>query len=300
MKLVDLKCPNCSSSLVKEGGHLVCHSCGSVFSVDYDESDVEYEKIKTEPERDQRRLQHEKELLEKKFELEQRAAIESENRQQKRTIIRRLIITLIIVFASVSWISLCVIVTMYSRTQNGYSSYGRVDDDDPEPTNTPRPTATPTPSPNYNITPADVEDLMPELIEVGQKAQMDITSCAVESGFGGVDFYTKTDAVFVDAYIVTDIPETRPSQSNRIVLIYEVTWNNEDEGDHTCYDAIYFEGLKIFPNDTKVVCDYDPQTIFRSSAAWGWSMAYSFEEYNQCYRENVSALGGKVTPVEEK
>ena len=27
-------------------------------------------------------------------------------------------------------------------------------------------------------------------------------------------------------------------------------------------------------------------------------MAYSFLEYDQCYRENVTALGGKVTKVD--
>ena len=27
-------------------------------------------------------------------------------------------------------------------------------------------------------------------------------------------------------------------------------------------------------------------------------MAYSFEKYDQCYRENVTALGGKVTKIE--
>ena len=43
MKLVNLQCPNCGGTLSKEGDNLVCHACGGIFSIDYDESDVEYE-----------------------------------------------------------------------------------------------------------------------------------------------------------------------------------------------------------------------------------------------------------------
>ena len=295
MKLVNLQCPNCSGSLVKEGENLVCHACGGTFSIDYDESDVEFEKIKTEPERDQRRLEHEKELLEKKFELEQKALRESEKRAQIRSFRKRLIITLIIVFAVIGSITLSVIMAQITAEQN--ARYNASIETEKKPTNTPRPSPTPTPAPNYHITPEDVEDLMDDLIAVGQKAEMDIDQCGAFKGSGAIKFFDKTDAVFVDAYIVTDIPEQKLSRSNRVVLIYEVTWYNEDAGEQKCYDAVYFEGLKIYPGDTKVVCDYAPETIDRSDAAWGWGMAYSFEEYDQCYRENVSALGGNVTPI---
>ncbi len=54
MKLVNMQCPNCGSPLTQEGEQLICHACGGTFTVDYDDSDVEYERIKTEPERDQR------------------------------------------------------------------------------------------------------------------------------------------------------------------------------------------------------------------------------------------------------
>ena len=46
MRLVDLKCPNCSGNLVKEGDNFVCRSCGGSFAVDYDSSDIEHERIK--------------------------------------------------------------------------------------------------------------------------------------------------------------------------------------------------------------------------------------------------------------
>ena len=46
MKFVDLKCPNCGGKLNKNNDSLTCESCGAMFAIDYDESDVEYEKIK--------------------------------------------------------------------------------------------------------------------------------------------------------------------------------------------------------------------------------------------------------------
>jgi LemA protein len=65
LKIVDLKCPNCNGSLKKEGDMLVCGSCGASFAIDYDESDVEHERLQGEAEREERQLAHEKELLEK-------------------------------------------------------------------------------------------------------------------------------------------------------------------------------------------------------------------------------------------
>ena len=60
MKVVNLQCPNCGARLTIENDKYVCNSCGTSIAIDYDESDVEFERIKTEAERDQRQLEHEK------------------------------------------------------------------------------------------------------------------------------------------------------------------------------------------------------------------------------------------------
>ena len=46
MKLQSLNCPNCGFPLRNEGNMQFCDSCGSSFKIDYDESDVEYERLK--------------------------------------------------------------------------------------------------------------------------------------------------------------------------------------------------------------------------------------------------------------
>ena len=84
MRTVDTKCPNCAGNLEKQGDIYVCVFCGATFDIDYDDSDVEYERLKTVAEQEEKQRAHEKELLERQFELEQQAQIESEKRQIKR------------------------------------------------------------------------------------------------------------------------------------------------------------------------------------------------------------------------
>ena len=301
MKLVNMQCPNCGSPLTKEGEQLICHACGGTFTVDYDDSDVEYERIKTEPERDQRRLEHEKQLLEKKYELDQKAWAEYDKRERKRSGKKKAMIISLIICGVITYVAVCAIILAISEKQQAMErEQQRIEREESERNNTPTPSPTPTPAPNYDLTFEDVDPLMDDLIEAGQTAEMGFTTCSVDTnGNLALAEYNKTGAVFVDAYLVTNIPHPKKlDESNRVVLIYEVTWHNDELGDKTCYDAVYFEGLKIYPGETKVVCNYEPLEIERSDAAWGWYFnKYSYETYNQCYRENITALGGNVTPL---
>ena len=289
MKIVDLKCPNCSGNLRKEGDLLVCDSCGATFAMDYDESDVEYERLQGEAEREERQHAHEKDLLEKRYELQRRAQMESERRQYERTrtanmnsSIRGFTILIFLVFFIGSAIFCYNFVrrTMIDKLDAERNAV----------------TATPTPAPNYNITPADVADYMDDFIDAGTICQMSIEQCCWRNANGIPKYFQKTDAVFIGAYIVSNIPEVRENQTTRLVLLYEVTWHHDELGDQICYDGVYFDGIRINPNGG-IISDFNPHTIWRSDAAWGWAEAYSFEQYDQCYRENVTALGGVVTEV---
>lgn len=294
MKFVDMKCPNCGGNLSQENNSYVCNSCGTSFSIDYDDSDVEYERLKGEAEREEKQRAHEKELLEKKFELEQKAQIASEQRQLERqrqekraktinTWVKRLIVLAILA----AFVFGCYKLYQYMKDNMGYGSYSSYNE----------PTATPTPAPDYNVKPEDLTDSMKDFVETGKTVQMKIDQCSVRNENGIPHFYDKTDAVYYEAYLVSDIPEVNEKESCRLVIIYEVTWENETDGEKTCYDAVYFDGIKVNPNGG-VITDFGGKTIWRSDAAWGWGMAYSFEEYDQCYRENITALGGKVTKID--
>lgn len=296
MKIVNLQCPNCGARLTVENNMYVCNSCGTTIAIDYDESDVEYERLKTEPERDQRRFEHDRALLERQYELREQETIAAQKRleqQERRETAARVLRTLIIFACIFTFIAVCA---FFSVLTNKIAGRKTIIDDIEELTATPMPTATPTPGPNYRITPELISEDLDVFIETGRLAQMKIDQCGVMNENGVVHFYDKTDAVFLDAYIVSGIPYVDEDESCRLVLIYEVTWHNDDYGDQTCYDAIYFDGIKVAPDD-KIVSDYFSKTIWRSDAAWGWGMAYSFENYSQCYLENVKALGGKIEEV---
>ena len=84
MKLVNLTCPNCGAPLEKIGDNLCCNACGGAFAIDYDDADVEHEKLQTEDERAAREFEHEKEMMEIKHRQLEESRIAAEKRENKR------------------------------------------------------------------------------------------------------------------------------------------------------------------------------------------------------------------------
>jgi len=69
MRLTNINCPQCNGQLNQQEDKFYCTSCGSAFNIDYEESDVEYAKLITEPERTRLHLESNRVLLEKNEEL---------------------------------------------------------------------------------------------------------------------------------------------------------------------------------------------------------------------------------------
>lgn len=69
MRLTNINCPQCNGMLNQQDDKFYCTSCGSAFNIDYDEKDVEYAKLVTEPERTRLLLEKDRILLEKNEEL---------------------------------------------------------------------------------------------------------------------------------------------------------------------------------------------------------------------------------------
>ena len=266
MKLVNLKCPNCDGKLTKTGDSLQCESCGTIFALDYDESDVEIERLRMAA------------ANEKKGN-----PTGSADKAGKNSKLTRLILVIIILFVVMIPFCFAGLIVFQKKLMDGFGSEVAEENEEKK-------------VDNYQVTPDDVRGMLDEFIESGKIVQMNIDQCAYWDLTSAVKYYDKTDAEFQSAYLITDIPNENIKKTNRLVIIYKVTWNNENHGDQICYDAVYFEGLKVNPNGG-VISDFDGQTINRSDAAWGWSMAYSFEDLKQCYRENVTALGGTVNEL---
>lgn len=260
MKIVNLKCPNCDGPLTKTGESLHCESCGAIFAIDYDESDVEIERLRMEAAKG-------------------KTAVPTQNPGKNTKATRLIIIAIILIVVMIPFCFAGLIFIQKSMVDR--SNAYVVGDDEEEKVD------------NYQVTADDVSGMLDDFIDTGRIVQMNIDQCAYWDMESAMKYFDKTDAEFEAAYLVTDIPNENIKRTNRLVIIYKVTWNNENMGDKVCYDAVYFEGLRVNPNGG-VISDFSGETIDRSDAAWGWSMAYSFEDLNQCYRENVTALGGKV------
>ena len=84
MKLASLNCPNCNAPLRQEGDNYVCTACGSAFTMDYDESDVEYERLRTEADRERIKAQRDIELMATKMRLEEESQIRRQNYARKQ------------------------------------------------------------------------------------------------------------------------------------------------------------------------------------------------------------------------
>ena len=264
MKFVDLKCPNCGGKLNKNNDSLTCESCGAMFAIDYDESDVEYEKVKLQ-----------------KIENERKQQVINQNEKSRyKFVIFAIIFVLLIIGCPIMFFLL-----QKAAVQSFNNEVVTNVEENKEP------------EINYDVTIEDIKPLFNDFVETGKTVQMNIDQCAVWNQSNAVKFFSKTNAELESAYLVKNIPNVKPKQSNRLVIIYKVTWYNENYGEQTCYDAVYFEGLQVNPNGG-VITDFNGSTIDRSEAAWGWSMAYSFEEFDQCYRESVTALGGTVEEIE--
>ncbi len=119
MKLTSINCPNCNGQLREEAGKLICVSCGSAFAIDYDEADVEHEKLQTEAERERIRVEREKELMATKIRLEEEAQIRRAERTRKQAfngITKIIAIPLILMFVG-SFLSLIIFAIIGSHVK---------------------------------------------------------------------------------------------------------------------------------------------------------------------------------------
>jgi len=278
MQLVNLKCPNCGGDIEKDGNSLYCKACGAAFAVNYDEADVEHEKLQNYDEISRIEHEHEKEMEEIRFkqnEKSRRAAERRENRRKAGREFRGRIFSLIFIlgFFSIgplSWWFLSKQGIMPSFTELIEQEMNQGD--------------------NYDISVDNfTDDVIDNMIEAAKEkessSRKDSKSEFVE---GDLIYYNLESVEFDSMYLITQATEGE----NRAVVIFKLEYSSE-AGNKTTYDASYYDYLKLSENDT-IVCNYAPKDISRSDAAWKRD---SFENRDQCYRENVLAFGGTINEI---
>ena len=86
MKLTNLNCPQCNGYLQQQGDMFFCSSCGSAFTIDYDEADVKYTELVTQADRTKMLLQSDLEVMQTDFQLSESMA----DREQQRKLQKEL------------------------------------------------------------------------------------------------------------------------------------------------------------------------------------------------------------------
>ena len=282
MQLVNLKCPSCGGDIEKDGDKYFCKSCGAAFAVNYDEADVEHEKLQNYDEISRIDHEHEKEMEAIRFKQNEKARRAAERREDIRKVGRAFwakiwgLIFLIIFFSigPICWWFMAKqglmpsLQDIIAESQASYKDVYAISMD--------------------NFT----DDVIDNMIDAAkQKKKKDRDGDPVKEYTNGETIeYNLSEVEYDSAYLITGATEGK----NRVVVILKLKYTSDAEEKET-YDAFFFENLKLSENDT-IVSDYNPRSISRSDLAWRRD---SFESRDQCYRENVLAFGGTVTEIKK-
>ena len=278
MRLQSLNCPNCGSPLRTENNMQICDSCGSTFRIDYDDSDVAYERLSKEDEIARQRFEHEKEMLETEYRLKEEARIKqakyekSEARKKRAANKVKALISLLIMLGV-----FCGFMFLVFMVIKGESLF---DVEKIAGTTTTETTVSP-----YLI---DASDVLAD-DEFMENAVASVLSEIHSSRDGKpvttydipiTDWYMIGEPEIYDCYLLTSEKE------NRLCFLVKYTYQSErDEEDiKEVYDCLYLKNLKV-GNNGKISSDYAVR-IDRGDGATNWTWVAA-EDSDQLYRSAI-------------
>lgn len=235
MRLRTLDCKNCAAPLRQEGAKLVCRSCGSVFDIPNDASDIEYERIVNAE--DYVRLELAKSILELENSYKTQEQINQEKRDKDFAARRNRTIKvtgMIVLFASISMIVSFVIgAVLFSAVQNARYKKERAQ----------AATETEVWDPGYRITPNDLKndrkfwDYINSDIIAETKAGYDSRGSVI---FGSDEIWgVNRDPEIIGRYLITT------KNSNALYIIFKVTFENVDGSTKEMYYCCASENIKV-------------------------------------------------------
>ena len=280
MRLQSLNCPNCGSPLRTENNMQICDSCGSTFRIDYDDSDVAYERLSKEDEIARQRFEHEKEMLETEYRLKEEARIKqakyekSEARKKRAANKVKALISLLIMLGV-----FCGFMFLVFMVIKGESLF---DVEKIAGTTTTETTVSP-----YLI---DASDVLAD-DEFMENAVASVLSEIHSSRDGKpvttydipiTDWYMIGEPEIYDCYLLTSDKE------NRLCFLVKYTYQSErDEEDiKEVYDCLYLKNLKV-GNNGKISSD-NAVRIDRGDGATNWTWVAA-EDSDQLYRSAILA-----------
>lgn len=280
MRLQSLNCPNCGSTLKTENGMQICESCGSTFRIDYDDSDVAYERLSKEDELARQKFEHDKALLETEYRLKEEARIKqakyekSEARKKMAANKIRSLISLIVTLAV--FLGIMYLAYRFIRRQMGINM------DELTGITTTETTVSP-----YLLSASDLlndsEFMENAIAAVLSDIRINRDGKAVTTyDLPVTDWYVIGEPEIYDCYLLVNEKE------NRLCFLVKITYQSERDEDDTkeIYDCLTFKNIKL-GSDGKISCDYAVRVDRGDGATnWTWNGA---EDSDQLYRSAILA-----------
>ena len=278
MRLQSLNCPNCGSPLRTENNMQICDSCGSTFRIDYDDSDVAYERLSKEDELARQKFEHDKALLETEYRLKEEARIKqakyekSEARKRQAANKVKALISLLIMLGIFGGFMFLVFSIIKGKSFFDIEKIAG--------TTTTETTVSP-----YIISAADlladdefienaVASVLSEIHTSRDGKPVTIYDIPI------TDWYMIGEPEIYDCYLLTSEKE------NRLCFLVKYTYQSErDEEDiKEVYDCMYLKNLKV-DNNGKISSDYAVR-IDRGDGATNWTWVAA-EDSDQLYRSAI-------------
>lgn len=277
MKLQSLNCPNCGSILTQEGNSMVCKSCGSAFAVDYDESDVEYEKATNEVERLQQEHEHAKEMLEEEYRLKEEAEIRRQKRAKADARKSRISASVISLIKSLIALAIMagIAILIFNVVRNGVLKNSLEELADKVTTTT---TANP-----YDVNLADLESdsffMKNAVASVMSAVHEDKDNANIRFWEDGQwdEWKLKGEPEIYDAYLL------KTDKDNRVYFLVKSTFKCKGKDDKDLYNAYYLR--KVTTDDSGTIkSDYVVRGDGGDSTNWTWGGQF---DKDQLYREVI-------------
>ncbi len=268
MRLQSLNCPNCGSPLRTENDTQICDSCGSVFKIDYDDSDVAYEQVR----------------------IKQAQYQNSQNSQPSRSVSKGRIIAIVVVvvvavFSMTIMISIARILSAARNTDYARSTRATTTERTTAPTET-------TVSPYLLISASDitadsefVDNAVASVISFVNADRKNDTVTEYRKGF--TNWNMTGDAEIYACYLLTSEKENRLCFLVKITYVKETDEEDTQEETKEVYDCLYLKNITV-GSDGKIASNYAVRSDRGDGADdWTWMAAL---DSDQLYR---SAILGK-------
>ena len=295
MKLKSIRCPNCNGPVKQIGDRkYVCESCGTSFMADYDQEDVEMQRIKAESELKQKRL----DAVHK--------GMEHASKMQRNAFPRKLFAIIFCVIAAMVMISIITTIGFFVNFSKRAKDY----------------------QPDYDATRQSMEEQAKQAAEEAQKLQEEAQK-RMQAALAKPKYVTSTDELLADAifvenakaamiqdakdtsflvwtnYFVDGDPEIvktyllvakdeNAKVKNQLICVLWVNWYAEYTDDNNrrdyfpIYKALRLSDLSVNEDGT-IKTNYSPDNVNWHSETPRNQMFWGYADYDQLIRECILA-----------